>query len=400
MSILVINRDKGVLYSNILPEVKSELVVLSWHILPDSNKFQYFEHIPDLKMLNYYLEIKALELHKEYGFTAIIAENEYDLIRAGRLRDLLQIEGQTEASAIAFRDKVIMKNYLQGKVNLPNYRRLTSGSDLYSFIEEHGFPVVVKPTDGSAARGVVILHDYKELLEFSKTTSKEDLMVETFVKGEMYHVDAFVEEGTVVFLSASRYINQCLNFFRENVVLGSYQFHPVEPMYKRLKAFFQEVLAMLPAPKIGVYHLEVFRTEGDQLIFCEVASRIGGGNIYDYFKHGYDIELDTLLYRKWSGLPVKIETDNPDKVSGFLLFPPKKGVLLKQPEKVPFEWVIKYDKYGEIGREYNNPEYFSDRVAGMLVEGATSKEVLQRLQLVLDWYEKELKWRFPEVGNS
>ncbi|MFH8716321.1 hypothetical protein ACH4GC_34220, partial [Streptomyces zaomyceticus] len=59
------------------------------------------------------VEREALRLHAEFGFDEIIALSEFDLLRAARLRDLLGLRGQNEESAIAFRDKLVMKDLLR-----------------------------------------------------------------------------------------------------------------------------------------------------------------------------------------------------------------------------------------------------------------------------------------------
>ena len=46
--------------------------------------------------------------------TAVFARAEADVIRAAQLRDLLDLPGQRTASALAFRDKVVMKDHLVG----------------------------------------------------------------------------------------------------------------------------------------------------------------------------------------------------------------------------------------------------------------------------------------------
>jgi ATP-grasp domain len=393
MSILLINRDKGIKLSEILSEVKHELVVLSMYDLPDSDEFKYFEVIPNLRDLTYYLELKAIELHQEYYFKKVIAEDEFDLIRAARLREYFNIEGQTVESAVAFRDKVKMKDYLKGKVDLPEYQALTSASVLHDFVRNYGFPIVVKPRDKAGAQGVNIINNQEELYNFSKTKWDYDLQIETFISGDMYHVDAVVEEGNITMLSVSKYINSCLSFFSKNNILGSYQIHPEAEMYKRLEDYFKKVLSFLPTPRVCAYHMEVFHTKEDKIILCEIASRIGGGYILDTFKQAYSVDVLSYLYRRWCDLPVdKPSPKNTNKLFGFLLIPPQDGVLLSIPEEIKYDWVLKYDKNGEVGKRYNNPSYFTDKIAGIMIEGHSSQDVLDKLFYIENWYNNEVKW--------
>lgn len=45
-------------------------------------------------------------------------------------------------------------------VRTARYRRLMLPTDLPAFIEEHGYPVVVKPVDAAGSRGVRVLKDF------------------------------------------------------------------------------------------------------------------------------------------------------------------------------------------------------------------------------------------------
>lgn len=80
------------------------------------------------------VDLQAIELHKKYNFTHITYLAEQDIIRAARLRyhtnhnkgrkrkntkivltfsrEYLGLPGQSMDSALCFRDKVIMKDYL------------------------------------------------------------------------------------------------------------------------------------------------------------------------------------------------------------------------------------------------------------------------------------------------
>lgn len=83
-------------------------------------------------------------------FSNVVFQAEQDIIRAARLRKFLKIEQpytQTLESALCFRDKIIMKERLQTKnINVPKFKRIESTDDIFFFIKENGFPVVIKPT--------------------------------------------------------------------------------------------------------------------------------------------------------------------------------------------------------------------------------------------------------------
>lgn len=60
-----------------------------------------------------------------YQFETIIASSEYDVLRAGKLRTMLGIKGQSYESGLLFRNKVLMKERLQSAgVRVPNFKKI------------------------------------------------------------------------------------------------------------------------------------------------------------------------------------------------------------------------------------------------------------------------------------
>jgi hypothetical protein len=87
-----------------------------------------------------------------FKFGKIIAPAECDLIRAARARDYFNISGQSCHSALAFRDKILMKKILEEKgMKVPKHRKIESVFDILEFGKEHGYPLIIKPTRGYGA---------------------------------------------------------------------------------------------------------------------------------------------------------------------------------------------------------------------------------------------------------
>ncbi|MGG2017550.1 ATP-grasp domain-containing protein [Bacillus sp. S10(2024)] len=391
MSVLIINNFSRARYSEMLPEIKNQLVVLSYCDLEDSDEFLYFERI-SYSQLSSYVVIRALELYERYQFESVIADDEYDLINAGLIREKLNIKGQTVESAIAFRDKVVMKDYLSKKLNVPPYRRLHSVKDLYEFIEQYSYPVIIKPIDQGASRGIYVLYNNEDLKDFSKISWETNWEVEKFVEGEMYHIDALVEDGNIVTLSVSKYLNGCLAF-QDNQNLGSYQLHPNELMFDRLRELFKEVLENLPHPPVSVYHLEVFHTNKDEFFVCEIASRIGGGLISNLVLETYGIDLGVYWFRSICNLPNNEgEKEYIDTVKGFMYIPPRYGTLKSVPKDVDFPFVTSYKVVAKPLQKYDKASRSIDRICEVVIEGTDSKDLENKLIQLSEWFADQIKW--------
>src|SRR6478752_2094883 len=64
----------------------------------------------EIVVLDQYSDDHALEeAVKKIPVTRLVAPDESDILRAARLRELLNLEGQSLRSALAFQDKLLMK---------------------------------------------------------------------------------------------------------------------------------------------------------------------------------------------------------------------------------------------------------------------------------------------------
>src|SRR5262249_25726466 len=140
------------------------------------------------------LEQDILDSRKVRAWDRIVVFGEDDIVRAARLRERLGLPGQSTESAIAYRDKVRMKEWLQqAGVPVPAFARLSSPMDLIEFREAHGLPLFVKPISAS---GSTAAHSLRSDADFQECLAKRfqaripfseyvpDLMVEKFIDGD------------------------------------------------------------------------------------------------------------------------------------------------------------------------------------------------------------------------
>ncbi len=94
------------------------------------------------------IELKAVELHKKYGFSRVVYQAEQDVLRAAQIRELLGLAGQSVESALQFRDKLIMKETLLARhdvvrtILIPTFARVVGVKSILAFIAQHDYPVV------------------------------------------------------------------------------------------------------------------------------------------------------------------------------------------------------------------------------------------------------------------
>lgn len=356
-----------------------------------------YKHMPYVYAFSNYdhnglIEKKAFEIARHYNLIAIFARAEADIIRAAQLRELLNLRGQKIASALAYRNKVIMKDFLgNAGVFLPNYQRLDSAYTAIQFIEKYGYPVVIKPYSESGSLGINIVRNEEELNSYLAQKKSGNMEIETFIDGKMYHIDGLIIDREIVFIHPSQYINDCLSF-RENKYSGTCTLSLSDPMYKPLVEATRIVLMSLPSPEHMAFHAELWKRNDGQLVFCEIASRTGGAVISNIISHSFGINLDKEWLYAECGLPRTFGTPFY-KPGGGVLIPPLNGILEHLPIGHEPDCVREAQYCGVVGQRFQGGVKSGLFLAGYVVDGRTETEVIENISVVASWFSNEAKWQ-------
>ncbi len=320
----------------------------------------------------------------------LFAYAEADIVRAARLREQHGMRGQKPASALAYRDKLTMKTQAAAGVRVPAFATARGGLDVRDFIAAHGYPVVLKLTDGSGSVGIAILRTSADVAHALSRFPARPMQIERFVDGPMLHVDGVVCDGNIVYASVARYVNSCLSWMTDDFV-GSNALSLCDPLRGRACAFACDVLASLPDPEIAAFHLEIFHTPTDDLVFCEIASRTGGGLI------ARAIELTTGRHptRDWvrllCGLPT-IAPSHAEAPGGFVQMPPKTGRLITLPDLTGLSGVTEQVVRG-AGEIFTGGEKSGLYLTGCLITGSSAAEVERHIVDTATAYAERVVWQ-------
>lgn len=396
MSILILNRhsNRTSPYYEWLHQLQKPMVMLCDNRRKDAvdNRYDHIQFFDNWEV-NGNIERVALELHKRYQFDTIIATSESDIIRASMLREILGIRGQSVKSAIAYRDKVQMKIYLQEKgISVPTFAKVNHPVDLVRFCNQVGFPVVHKPIASSGSENTVILRSWEDVSKTLENTAFTNTAyeVETFVDGEMYHVDGVWNKGDIEFACTSKYINGCLAF-HSGKYLGSYLLDENDPLFMHLVSFAKEVLSALPSPEATPFHCEVFVTPEGEFVLCEIASRAGGARVIDTINHAYGYHLIEQGVLAQCNIDTK-STPKRDISAGWLLFPPRRGRITRVPCPPSITGIIDFQVTAQVGDVYEHAGSSVDNILSAIVSGSSSEEVRNRIDTLAQEVSKQFKW--------
>ena len=338
-------------------------------------------------------EERVLELALEFEFTRVFAQSEHDILRAAGLRHRLGIPGQSLDSALAYRDKLYMKRLAcAAGVACAAFAPVSTAPDLRTFVADHGLPILLKPRRGAGSRGIRVLRSTKDVDSVLACPIPPDSMVESFVRGNVFHVDGLALDGHVLFASASRYVLDSLAF-QTGGSMGSVLLNPSDVLSRRLIAVTRRVLLALPrAPSIA-FHAELFVDTADQVLLCEIACRPGGSRTADPISIVYGVDIYEQWVKRFFGVPIELPTARREWFSvGRLLVPPRVGCLRAMPTDVPFDWVVDYRKNSRPKQRWNGAECSADHVASFLVKGRDSDEAADRMLMLDHWFRNRLDW--------
>jgi biotin carboxylase len=310
----------------------------------------------------------------------LITVTERMLLPAARLRAQLGLPGATEDEMVLFRDKVRMKEHLSAHgVRVPQFAPFDV-STAQALLAAHP-AVVAKPRRGTGAMDVHVLRSAAEAAAFADEHAARlaDFEVEEFIDGDLFHVDSVVRDGKVLVATASRYLDETTSYLR----LAPSRSVSVEPgrLLDRLLAFNQQVIDCYPAYS-GVTHHEMF-VSGDDIVFCEIAARAGGGGVIAGFRSRTGVDLDEAALRAQVGEPPPDYRTPAPHLIGFVVIYSAPAVV-RRPLRVPDEpWVLEAQILARPGDTIRAPVNCNDAVAIVSVRGDSTAEVVARMQAVV-----------------
>ena len=190
--------------------------------------------------------------------------------------------GISYQGAIYATDKIEMRKRMREcQVPIPFFNEINSFDEFVGVIELIDSKFIIKPSDNSASRGVILVDkskqpNYEEIYSYCKNYSRSGkVLVEEYLEGPEVSVESFSENGQHFIISITDKIVSELPFFVE--------FGHTEP--SRLSSVVQDeiksvALAAINAigMKDGPTHTEIKVTpDGPKLI--EIAARLGGDYI-------------------------------------------------------------------------------------------------------------------------
>lgn len=235
------------------------------------------------------------------------SNNEYWLeLDAGLRTDFNIITGPDREQIRKYRSKSLMKDYFR-KAGIPSARCLlvTDLTQAREFVQQVGWPVIVKPDSGVGASDTYRLDNDEDLVAFFRNLPPIPYLMEEYVQGEVTTYDGVCNsKGEVVFAASHITPNSIMDMANEGAPCFYYVDKNVPEDVERAG---KAVLAAFEV-RSRCFHLEFFRLtkekaglgkKGD-IVALEVNMRPAGGFTPDMIDFGQSVDM----FQIWADMVV------------------------------------------------------------------------------------------------
>ncbi len=274
-------------YESLSPELKDNLT-------------EYY-HVNSMEDYDQPFRAVAWFSHKYGKIDWLESNNEYWLELDARLRTDFNITTGVQMKDIAkFKSKAAQKiYYAKGHVPTARQHKVTTPEEAKAFLQEVGYPVIVKPEVGVGAEATYKVGNDAELNAFFAVKPAVPYVMEEFVTGDIYSYDAICDShGKPLFESSAHFPPSVMDIVNGNLDMPYYVLPEVpEQLRERgratLKAF---------GVKSRFVHFEFFRLtkarkglgEVGDFVGLETNMRPAGGYTPDMMNYAHSTDVYTI----------------------------------------------------------------------------------------------------------
>ncbi|MBR3396846.1 MAG: pyridoxal-phosphate dependent enzyme [Lachnospiraceae bacterium] len=339
----------------------------------------------------------VLEAARECGADGI-ATCSLDLGMAaiGKTAEALSLKGPSEAAAKTVSNKYLMKQALQkAGVCTPKFFRIETEEDFFNAKKELQLPVVTKATDLMGSRGIFRCDTFEEAHENYKNSIEASklpfCLLEEFIDGELFCVEALVEDGRPVFIIPNN-TEPFESAVRTSIGHSIPWDHP--DLLDQLNRTVTDSIRAVGLDNCPV-DMDVILKDG-KIYVIEITGRSGATGLAELVSTHFGLDYYEMVARLALGETIRPYFDHPnnDAVIVRTICSDRTGTADRvyydgSDENVRVE--INVSRNGEV-RAYTNGR---DRVGQVIVRGETPEKCRAALQRALRHTHIDLKGDIP-----
>jgi len=281
----------------------------------------------------------AMDVYKKNKFDGVTTFSDSSVVALGMLSDYFGYDYYSEDTARKIVNKLEARKHMRKHgVDSTAFYEIHTYEELLSAAEQLKYPFVLKPSDRTASKGVVVVGEPKDLNEcyqeaYEKSKNKI-LIAEEYIVGDEYCAEILVYKHEVYIASVTKKFIQSGKYCIE---LACVTPAPISTtLKKKVEDYLKEAVKVFDIAN-SLLHVEIRIDDKENISIIEINPRVSGGglieNIYrlkglNLYEYGCDIalrkEIDTdklteLLNRPFDGYTLY----NP------FIHPEKSGVIKK-----------------------------------------------------------------------
>jgi hypothetical protein len=257
--------------------------------------------IPDLTRRDHMINGVSW-LARTESIDRIVPLDEFDLEMASTLREHLRVPGMGETTVRFFRDKLAMRMQAEERgVLVPEFVPVLNHDRIRAFLAEVPPPWFLKPRHSASAIGIKRIAHPDELWPLLDALGDRQSfhLLERYVPGDVFHVDAIAWEGKIVFAEAHGYFQPPFDVYHGGGLFCTRTLDRASAESRDLLALNAEVVTALGMTRCAL-HTEFIRGHDGRYYFLETAARVGGANIVALVEAATGLNL----WREWARVEV------------------------------------------------------------------------------------------------
>jgi biotin carboxylase len=224
----------------------------------------------------------------------IVALDDFDVEQAALLREHLRVPGMGDSTARFFRDKLAMRvRAREAGILVPEFVHALNDAAIARFTDRVPPPWALKPRSEGSAAGIRKIASAEELWHHLEELGdrRSFHLIEQFVPGDVYHIDALVSERELPFVVASRYGKPPFDVMHGGGLFVTRTLPDDSEEARATIAATRELVAALGLVR-GCTHTEFIRGAADgRFYFLETAARVGGAHIAEVVEAATGVNL-------------------------------------------------------------------------------------------------------------
>jgi biotin carboxylase len=242
-------------------------------------------------------------LARSHRIDRIVPLDDFDVEIAAALREHMRVPGMGDTTARFFRDKLAMRVRAQDDNFLvPPFTPVLNYDKLRLYMEHVPAPWVLKPRSEASAVGIKKVHNSEELWRALDVLGDRQsyYVLEKYIPGEVFHVDAILNDRQMVFAEVHQYARPPLDVVEGGGIFASRTVPRGSSDHVRLVELCDKLIHALGLVR-GITHTEFIKHEADgEFYFLETAARVGGANIAEMVEGASGINL----WREWAKVEI------------------------------------------------------------------------------------------------